>query len=118
MCPLHTLWPSEKRGIEALEQGKQALAITLVIEEIEWLEKNYKIDFTALREEVLQEFQKPENQNWLLQARNAQENLNPKFDELLGRPPVKTVIFDFGDVLTAGGLDEKLIAAMALSRRF
>ena len=109
----NTLWPSEKRGIKALEQGKQALAITLVIKEIEWLEKNYKIDFTALREEVLQEFQKPENQNWLLQARNAQENLNPKFDELLGRPPVKTVIFDFGDVLTAGGLDEKLIAAMA-----
>ena len=60
------VWPSEKRGLNAMtEEGKQRFALELLLEEIEWLKRKYGIDFDFLRFEAAQEFEKPDNQNYL-----------------------------------------------------
>lgn len=105
-------WSSERFGISALETGKQKFAISLVKDEIEWF-KNKGIDFKKLRQEVEDEFKKPENQEWLFAVKEAQETLDPEIDKFLGRPPIKTIIFDFGNTLTAPFIDERLFEEMA-----
>lgn len=107
-------WPSVRFGLYKLEKdGKQDFATNLVLEEIKWLEEEFGIDFKALREEVLSEFNSKENQDWILRAKNNHESLDPRIDEILGRPSINTVVFDFGDVLCEAP-DEQLIENLAI----
>ena len=113
------VWPSENRGKYALnEEGKQAKAIELLLDEIRWAEREYRIDFDQLREEVTQEFMLSENQAFLFRLRDAQESLDPAIDTLLRRPPIRKVVFDIGNVLLGGpgGVDIDLALAEGLAR--
>ena len=63
------------------------------------MQKEFGIDFGKLRDEVLAEFNRDDNQGWLLSARHAQESLNRDIDIQLGRPKIKFIVFDVGGVL-------------------
>lgn len=116
------MWPSERTGKKAYAGNieKQQFANKLLLEELQWLEKEYGIHFYELREEVEQEFQKPEHQEFLLALKDAQETLDPNIDQILGRPPIKVVVFDKGNVLTgnADGRDIDLLLAQKLVTHF
>lgn len=107
------VWPSEKWGIEALEYGKQKFATDLALAEIAWLENEFNVDFAKLRKQVWEDFKKPQNQQWLFAIKEAQETLDLEIDRLLERPSIKTIVFDFGNVLTTPFLDERLFEEMA-----
>lgn len=91
-------WSSERVALTALQQ-KQDWGNKLVIEEIKLLKTKYGINFNRLRREVLDEFNNYENQKWLFEVKETMEPLDLKVDEKLGRPAIKTVIFDVGGVL-------------------
>lgn len=91
-------YPSTRKGLQALNEGRQQFATHLVVEEIEWFEKQ-GINFDALREEIWEEFQRPENQQWILAFQDRQQTLNRNTDEALGRPAIHTIVFDIGNVL-------------------
>ncbi len=94
------VWASERRGLKALTlEGKQRHAIELLLQEIELLRTRYGIDFDGLRQAVFKEFSQPAVQSYLYDFRDSRESLDPRIDELLGRPPVGTIIFDVGGVL-------------------
>jgi FMN phosphatase YigB (HAD superfamily) len=109
----NALWPSEQQALLALtEDGKQSLSIHLTLAEIAFLQRTYGIDFYQLREEVMEEYQQPENQEWLARAMDAQESLDPLIDEKLERPSVKTVVLDIGGVLL-GSRDTEISTSIA-----
>lgn len=94
------MWPSERLATKALTRGGRAqLANKLFLEEVDWLKRDFGIEFSSLRSDVENVYNEEENQRWLLSVLNAQETLNPRIDKELGRPAVKNVVFDFGGVL-------------------
>lgn len=111
------VWPSENAGKKALVDGKQRLAIQLVLEQIDWLRQTFGIDFDKLREEVATEYSLPHHQELLMILKNNQETLDSNVDQLLGKPPVKAVVFDIGNVLLCGpggrNLDEAFMEKAA-----
>lgn len=109
----NALWPSEQQALLALtEDGKQKLSIDLALAEISFLQTTYGIDFDQLRGDVMEEYQRPENQEWLNRVMDSQESLDPHVDEILDRPPVKTVVFDIGGVLL-GARDTEVSARIS-----
>lgn len=93
------IFASERFGRRALtEGGKQKLAIDLVFGEIELL-KAKGVDIEQICQDAFEEFSLPENQRYLRNLKQAQESLDPKVDQLLGKPPIKTIAFDAGGVL-------------------
>lgn len=107
------VWPNENIGRKRLVAGRQRLSTDLVLAQINWLRQKYGIDFNKLREEVAEEFNRSENQEFLLALKDAQETLDINVDRLLLRPPVEAIVFDMGDVLFQGkpgeALDDELI---------
>ena len=93
-------WAIARASLRALRQpGKEEWVNSLVVEDVRWLQKEFGIDFGKLRDEVLAEFNRDDNQRWLLSARHAQESLNRDIDIQLGRPKIKFIVFDVGGVL-------------------
>jgi hypothetical protein len=67
-------WPTEAIGRRAMIEGeKSILAIGLIADEARWLEDHYGINIDSLGNRVWTEFQKPENQEWLQQVREAHQ---------------------------------------------
>ena len=94
------IFPSERAGIRALtEKGKQQFAIDLLEEEINHLKDEFGVSIDTVTQSAYQEYLSERNQQWLLEVKQAQETLDPQVDEVLGRPPIQTVIFDAGGVL-------------------
>lgn len=108
------VFPSERFGLGALaDKGKQKFAIDLIFAEIDILRSKFGLDIEEFCREAFKEFSLPDNQSYLRNLKQAQETLDPKVDEILGRPAVKFVVFDVGGVLT-NLADEQLWQAMSV----
>ena len=93
-------WTITRASLRAIRQsGKQEWANSLVVENVGWLQREFGVNFGKLRDEVLAEFNRDDNQRWLLSVRHAQESLNRDIDIQLGRPKIKFIVFDVGGVL-------------------
>ena len=69
-----SIWPSSQVGYTRLtEKNKQDHAVQLVLDEIQWLEEKYKINFDELKNSVQAEFENPERQKFLTSLINAQK---------------------------------------------
>lgn len=110
------VWPSENAGKERLVAGRQRIATDLLLAQIDWIIQEYSVDFNKLREEVAEEFNRPQNQKFLLALKDEQETLDINTDKQFSRPPVEVIIFDVGDVLLTGNdgetVDNELIRRM------
>lgn len=105
------VWASEVMGREAQMTGRPGFNSQLVLDEISWLEE-LGVDFDRLRNDVAAEFFTRGHQDWIVAFKNAQECLDRRVDEKLGRPPIDKVVFDIGGVLFDDA-DERLFEAMA-----
>lgn len=94
------VFPSERAGLKALaEKGKQQFAIELLEAEINYLRMQFGVNVDEEISKAFEEYLSYENQQWLLKVKQAQETLDPKVDQILGRPPIQTIVFDAGGVL-------------------
>src|SRR3989344_9607987 len=95
----NSLVPSTRRGLKALSEGVQEKSIRLFHEEVEYLRAHYGVDIEDVRQRVLEKMNEPVVQSWLWAVKEAQESLDPRVDEKLGRPPIQIVALDMGKVL-------------------
>lgn len=94
------VFPSERAGLRALTEGNKGKFGTDLLEgEINYLRDKFGIDINDITDLAYGEYMLKQNQQWLLEVKQAQESLDPAVDEALGRPPIKIVIFDAGGVL-------------------
>ncbi len=109
------VFASERFGLRALTQGsKQQLAIDLIFDEIKLLANAGVSDINEVLRAAFTEFSLAENQDYLRALKQAQETLDLAVDRVLGKPPIQTVVFDIGGVLT-NFADDALWQAMALA---
>jgi FMN phosphatase YigB (HAD superfamily) len=107
-----TGWPSQRRGLNALNIGRKDFSIQLFEEEVAWLEQQ-GVDLEAVRQQVQVEFQKPENAQFIESFQDKQESSDYDAEnESEHLPNLTTVVFDVGNVLISSD-DNYLIGCVA-----
>ena len=91
--------PSERWGLNAMTSGRANLAAQITLDTMDWMAQEFGIDFEQLGQEVYAELMLPEHQEWISKFEDGRETLDPRYDRLLHRPPIKTVVFDAGGTL-------------------
>lgn len=102
------IWPIETQAITAINEGRQTYSTAYLLAEIDYLQTRYGVDFDTVSSEVMRRYNADRNQEWLRTVKDAQETLDPRTSESLGKKPITTVVFDIGGVLLNTKDDEIL----------